>query len=199
MTQVLTRLCFFFFVAAPFAAHGQQLGTKKDIVTETKSASGPIVQPMDLIQMVVALAIVAGLVKWVLPKVIGRLGRRISTPVGSTISLEESATFGGGQLQIVSVRGRTLLLCVATSGVTCLADLSEPPSTRQPEEPVFFDILDQADPTKAIVTTAPEEDEATEGMSMDDAMALIAAAQSRIEAPVTESPLDRLNRLTGRQ
>lgn len=174
----------------------QSLGTKKDPVSTATTSSSPIVQPLDLIQMVVALAIVAALIKWVLPRVIGRLGRRISTPVGSTIKLEESASFGGGQLQIVTVRERTLLLCVATSGVSCLADLTKADQASRVEHPVFMDILDNADPTNAVVTTMePEED----AMSMDDALALIAAAKNRIE-PTTapDSPLDRLNRLTGR-
>jgi len=178
-------------------ASAQGLGTKKDLSTGNASPAGPIVQPMDMIQMVLALCIVAAIIKWVLPKAIARLGKRITTPLGSTINLEESAAFGGGQLQIVTVRGKTLLLCVATSGVTCLADLTEPTNAPKVEAPVFFDVLDNADPTKAVVTADVEADEEG-GMSMDDAISLISATQSRILGhPENEGPLDRLNRLTG--
>ena len=182
------------FLGASFAS-AQALGTKKNLVATTPSSS-PIVQPMDLVQMVVALSIVAALVKWVLPKIIGRLGRRISTPVGSSIRLEESASFGGGQLQIVTVRGKSLLLCVATTGVSCLADLTNTNECANAEAPVFFDILDKADPTNAVVTTSELEEEPS--MSMVDALALIASAKGRIgTTEITDSPLDRLNRLTG--
>jgi flagellar biogenesis protein FliO len=177
-------------------AFGQSLGTKRDIATGTGSGSGPIVQPMDLVQMLVAVALVGALVKWVLPKAVAKLGRRISTPVGSTIELEESASFGGGQLQIVSVRGRTLLLCVASTGVTCLADLTEATAAAGSLEPAFFDVLDSSDPARAVVSAdAPESDE--EGMSMDEAVALISTARSRTFEQPASDPLDRLNRLTG--
>lgn len=193
MTRFSSTLALWALASLSFA---QDLGTKRDPVSSAPASTGPIVRPTDLIQMLIALAVVGFLVKWAIPKVIGRLGRRIATPVGSTINLEESASFGGGQLQIVTVRGKTLLLCVATTGVTCLADLTDQ-GQAPVQEPVFFDILESADPTKAVVTTLPGEDDEDPAMSMDDAMALIAAAKSRIEAP-TESPLDRLNRLTGK-
>ena len=190
----LLQVLFVPFV--PVLVYSQALGTKKDISTSasvTTSTTGPIVQPMDLAQMLVALLIVGVLLKWLLPKAIARLGRKISTPIGSTITLEESASFGGGQLQIVTVRGKTLLLCVATTGVTCLADLSETEEQKQAKQPAFFDILDSADPANAVVTTSDEDE-----MSMDDAIALIKSTQTRLETVATnETPLDRLNRLTG--
>lgn len=168
----------------------QPLGTKKDVVA-TATNTSPIVQPGDLFQMVIALVIVGALVKWVLPKMVTKLSRRVSTPLGSSIRVEETATIGANQLQVVTVRGRTLLLGLTTTGVNCLADLTEP--TKAPEQPAFFEVLDAADPSKAVVTEAAEP--ANDEMSMQDAMELIAAAQSRIQEG--DSPLDRLNRLTG--
>lgn len=173
--------------ASPFA---QSLGTKKDVVSSATNTS-PIVQPGDLFQMVIALVIVGALVKWILPKMVTKLSRRVSTPLGSSIKVEETATIGANQLQVVTVRGRTLLLGLTTSGVNCLADLTVP--SKAPDQPAFFDVLDAADPNKAFVTEAPDVD--NEDMSMQDAMDLIAAAQSRIHEG--DSPLDRLNRLTG--
>ncbi|MBS1723223.1 MAG: flagellar biosynthetic protein FliO [Armatimonadetes bacterium] len=179
-------------VVCALAARGQSLGTKSDIVVDSAKQAGPIVQPWDMIQMVLAVGIVAALLKWVLPKAIGKFGKRLTTPVGSGIQIEESANFGAGQLQVVSVRGKTLLIAVTAQGASCLADLSETRVPDKPEPDAFFDILDKADPAKAVVTT-PEPEE--EGMSMEQAVALISAAQSRIHSPAT--PLDRLNRITG--
>lgn len=172
-------------VAVP--SFSQSLGTKKDVVSSVAS-QGPSVQPGDLVQMILALVIVAGLVKWVLPKLVGKLSRRVSTPLGSTIKVEEAATCGSSQLQVVTVRGRTLLLGLTSTGVNCLADLTV--AAPQTDKPAFFDFLDQADPAKAVVTDAPEQE-----LSVEDAVNLIAATQSRIQG--NETPLDRLNRLTG--
>lgn len=177
----------------------QELGTKKDLATKPTTAEQPLVQPMDLLQMLVALLIVGALVKWVLPKVIGKLGRRLSTPVGSSITVEESASFGAGQLQIVTARGRTLLLCVTGQGVNCLADLTVQDNAPQSQKDAFIDFLDNADPSKAVCAVAPDETVSEEAsMSMDDAIKLIAGAQAKIMGEENEpSALDRLNRLTG--
>ena len=197
MTIVKHAVLLFSSLGLLTLTSAQSLGTKKDLSTGNASPAGPIVQPMDMVQMVLALCIVAAIIKWVLPKAIARMGKRITTPLGSTINLEESAAFGGGQLQIVTVRGKTLLLCVATSGVTCLADLTEPTAAPNVEPPAFFDVLDSADPTKAVVTADTGGTEEGE-MSMEDAISLISATQSRILGhPENEGPLDRLNRLTG--
>lgn len=187
----VTRLlaCLVVAVASAFA-FGQALGTKPDITTKSTVAEQPMVQPMDIAHMVLALVIVGGLLKWVLPKAIAKLGKRITGPVGSTIQIEESASFGAGQLQIVTVRGKTLLLCVTSQGVSNLADLTPSPLPLAADEPAFVDILESADPSKAIVTGAVTADD--EDMSVDDAMRLIAQAKTLKQ----DSPLDRLNRLT---
>lgn len=121
--------------------HAQGLGTKPNLVVESPKSSG--VGAMDLVQMVVALAIVFVLLKWALPKVVARMNKKLSTKEGSSISIEESASFGGGNLQIVSARGRTLLLCVSQSGVSCLADLTEAQPAKK-EQPAFFELVDRA-------------------------------------------------------
>ena len=129
------------FLASLCAAQGNELGTKANIVSSAPRGSS-VVNGWDLVQMVVALAIVFALLKWALPKVVARMNKRLVTKAGSSISIEESASFGGGNLQIVSARGKTLLLCVSQNGVTCLADLTAP--GRPKEEPAFFELVDQA-------------------------------------------------------
>ncbi len=197
----------------PAFSVAQSLGTKKDVVSPATTTTAPIVQPWDLLQMFVAVAVVAVLLKWVLPKVIAKLGKRISTPVGSSISVEETASFGGGQLQIVKVRSKTLLLSIGSTGVTCLADLTESLSTDQ-EAKVFFDYLDEAKDKNPTIETAsaaavlmdggPSEDPSTprdapqSELSMEDAIALISAAQSRLtHGSEAQTPEDRWRRLTG--
>jgi len=123
------------------AAQDEALGTKADIVARAPQGSS-VVNGWDLVQMVVALAVVFALLKWALPKVVARMNKRLVTKDGSSISIEESASFGGGNLQIVSARGRTLLLCVSQSGVTCLADLTS--SDKPKDHPAFFELVDKA-------------------------------------------------------
>lgn len=119
----------------------QGIGTKPDLVVKAPQNAGGV-GVWDMVQMVVALGIVFALLKWALPKLVSRMNKKISTKSGSSITIEESASFGGGNLQIVTARGRTLLLCVSQNGVTCLADLTE--STVKKDEPAFFEMVDQA-------------------------------------------------------
>ena len=140
-----------FVLGAFTAAQDTVAGTKRDIVVSTPPSSG--VSGMDLVQMVVALAIVFALLKWALPKVVSKMNKKLTTKDGSSIHVEESASFGGGNLQIVTARGRTLLLCVAQNGVTMLADLTDSQQDRKPEEPAFFELVD-----KAVVETDDERD-----------------------------------------
>lgn len=128
----------------------QEMGTKPDLVVKAPQNAGGV-GAWDMVQMVVALAIVFALLKWALPKLVSRMNKRISTKSGSSITIEESASFGGGNLQIVTARGRTLLLCVAQNGVTCLADLTD--TAPKKDEPAFFEMVD-----KAVVEVADERD-----------------------------------------
>ena len=162
--------------------------TKPDMVAKAPASPVPV---LDLLQMLVALGIVFALVKWGLPKIVSKMGARLSTPVGSAIAIEESAAFGGGQLSVVNVRGRTLLLAVSPQGVTCLADLTTAAPAR-PEQPAFFEVLDNADPSMAVVHE-PEPDSAA--MSMDEAMSLISTAKDRLASQAAAR--ERLDRIIG--
>lgn len=101
-----------------FAGPGM-LGTKSDMAPTT---SGSPVGIMPLVQMLVALAIVAGLVKWVLPKMLGKV---VKGPKNGEITVESTIGLGAGTAHIVSVRGRTLLIGVTANSMTTLAELSE--------------------------------------------------------------------------
>ncbi len=128
-----------------FAQSGS-LGTKADLVSHAPASAA--VGAWDVLQMIAALAIVFALLKWALPKIVAKMNRRMGSSSSDTIRLEESAMFGGCQLQIITVRGRTFLLGSTQAGVNCLADLSNPVQPK--DEPAFFELVDSAtesDPT----------------------------------------------------
>lgn len=170
----LTILC----LAGAALADDGVLGTKGDAVTTPAGQGGLGVMPM--LQMVFALGIVMLLLKFVLPKVMGKMNKKLVTGVNSSLKIEESATFAGGTLYIVRARSKTLLLSVSTQGVNCLADVTEPEVKTEPD---FEDMFNMA-PGEEL----PEVDE-----SLDPAPAPVAAANSA----VIETALERLSRLTG--
>lgn len=137
VTAALPLLCAISF------AQDSGIGTKPDLVVRPPQNTS-IIGAGDMVQMVVALGIVFAILKWVLPKVVAKMNKRIVAKDGSSISIEESASFGGGNLQIVTARGRTLLLAVSQSGVSCLADLTDKPVPSGPEAPAFFELVDKA-------------------------------------------------------
>lgn len=124
-----------------------------------------------LIQLVIVAAILFLVLKVMGPKALSFLGSRVSTPVGSSIKVETSATLAQGALYVVNVRGKTLLLGATTGSVSLLADLTEAEAALK-AEPAFFEELDAA-----VVELEP----------------VSAAAITE-----DESPLSRLDRLMGR-
>lgn len=141
-----------------------ELGTKKDLVEPKASApNAPALGGMQILQMAIAIAIVFAILKFGLPKMMEKFGKKISTSLNSAIDLQEAASFGAGSLQVITVRGKTLLLGVTPTGITCLADLSDTESVAA-NTPAFFDLVDQAKnldeetlKTKAVVETFEEE------------------------------------------
>ena len=99
------------------------LGTKQSPLSVSGSGGGIGIMP--IIQMVVALAIVLGLLKFVLPKLLGKMGNKLVSSGSGSLKIEESANFAGGSLYVVKAKGKTLLLSASSSGVQCLADLTE--------------------------------------------------------------------------
>lgn len=124
-----------------FASGEGVLGTKQDSITAPSGGGGLGVMP--LIQMAIALGIVMLLLKFVLPRVVGKMNKKLVTGAASALHVEESATFAGGTLYIVRARSKTLLLSVSTQGVNCLADITE--TAPEPKtEPDFEDLVQAA-------------------------------------------------------
>lgn len=115
------------------------------------SASGPGIG--SFIQMVLALGIVLLLLKTVIPKLAGKLNKRLVTSATSTLTIEETANFAGGNLYIVRARSKTLLISASSSGVTCLSDITEGPATAQ-EVPTFQEIVEASEPLNVERITA---------------------------------------------
>jgi flagellar biogenesis protein FliO len=125
------------------------LGTKSD---SGSALQGPASSGGSLLQMIIAVLVVFGLMKYFMPKLVAKFGGKLNTGIGSSIKIEESANFQGGTLYLVSVKDRSLLLGVAGTSITTLADLGH---TNKPDPgPTFMEYLDVVDDSKA-VNTAP--------------------------------------------
>jgi flagellar biogenesis protein FliO len=121
------------------------LGTKGD---GASALQGPTSSGGSLLQMIIAVLVVFGLMKYFLPKMISKFGGKLNPGLGSSIKIEESASFQGGTLYLVSVKDRSLLLGVSGTNISTLADLG---SSNKPDlGPTFMEILDVADESKAV-------------------------------------------------
>jgi hypothetical protein len=116
-------------------------GAKPDPAgASTLGSSGAGLGPF--VNILLALGIVYGLLRFALPKVVSRMNKRMVTTAGSSIRIEETAAFAGGSLYLVSAKGKSLLLSVSTQGVSCLADLTEPQAA-EPLPPSFGEMVEQ--------------------------------------------------------
>lgn len=102
----------------------QLQGLRDDPIPPFTGASGGV-NIASVFQMVFALVAVVLLVKWLVPKYIGKFGRKISTMSSGELSIKESAAVAGGHLLLVSARGQTLLIGAGTNGFSTLANLTE--------------------------------------------------------------------------
>lgn len=137
-------------------------GAKPDPSTSFAQPAAGGIGP--LFNVLLALGIVYAILRFAMPKVMSRLNKRLVTGTGSAIRIEESASFAGGSLYVVSARGKTLLLAVGSQGVQNLADLTE--ATSAPVPPTFGEIVEKemerspkavaADPRPSAVS--PESD-----------------------------------------
>ncbi len=134
-------------------AQNGMLGTKQSPVSTGAGGGGLGVMP--LIQMGIALAVVLGLLKVVLPKFVGKLNKKLVTSPTSNLHIEESANFAGGTLYIVRAKSKTLLLSVSTQGVQCISDLTDAPA-EQPTKTAFEEIIDK-EPGEKLPDTAVVE------------------------------------------
>jgi len=138
------------FLLSSLAFAGDPLGLKADPISAPASTGGVGLGPM--LQMLVALGIVLLLLKTVMPKVLKKFGKKLVTKLDGGIQIEESANFPGGTLYVVKARKRTLLISVAASGVTSLADLTEPDPLEN--EPTFQELVEEVEPF-AVVDPLP--------------------------------------------
>lgn len=144
-------------------AQGALDSAKKDLnLPSPSTTNSPGVGAMQLLQLVVAMAAVLFLMKWLLPKLVAKFSKKLNPSLSSSIRIEESASFAGGMLYVVTARNKQLLVCASQQGVSCLADLTDPIDT-PPEPPAFFELLDQAGtkPSADLFMAAvsvPEED-----------------------------------------
>lgn len=111
-------------LAQAAVAQGTLLGTKRDLGAGASaqvpaSSNGTMV----FVQTVVALVLVFLAIKYLLPRLAGKVNRKLSTKLGSAIEVEESAAFAGGALYLVNVRGKSLLLSVTGQNVTFLSEV----------------------------------------------------------------------------
>jgi flagellar biogenesis protein FliO len=119
MNRFFVLLCLVLSSSFALAEDGI-LGTKGDA---SSALQGPASTGGSLLQMIIAVLVVFGLMKFMLPKVMAKFGGKLNPGLGSSIKIEESASFQGGTLYLVSVKDRSLLLGVAGSSITTLADL----------------------------------------------------------------------------
>lgn len=103
------------------------MGTKTDPMGLGSATGGGGFGIGPIVQTLLALGLVALLLKFALPKLAASLNKKLRSSGEAGIRIEESATFAGGTLYIVTARNRSLLLSVSTSGVACLADLTSGP------------------------------------------------------------------------
>lgn len=131
------------------AACAPLLATAQSVLNSTKGelgGSSPATQTpgVPVLQTILAVAVVIGLLKVVLPKLMPHLAKtKVQTSLGSSIQVQETATMASGQLMVVAVRGRTLLIGQTTGSMTLIADLTES-EAKANEEPAFFELVDKA-------------------------------------------------------
>lgn len=137
------------------------LGTKASPPAGPMQADTGGIGVMSFLQMMIALGIVLALLKFVMPKMLTKLNKKIVTKVGSEIQIEESAAFAGGNLYIVRAKSKTLLLSVNAQGVSCLADITA--GTPEPDLPTFRELVEKEveGPLQplAVVESVPDGDQ----------------------------------------
>lgn len=176
-----------------FLAQATNLGTKKDIRLDPPSKSTSAIGAGDVFQMVLALAVVLFLLKFAVPKLVGKFGKRTVSGNQGGIQIEESTAFGTGHLNVVSVRGRSFLLAVTPTAVSFLADVTGPVADATGPNPAFFELLDSATADAAVENPEPTEE-------ADGRRSRLEQLLSTQEDPSeSEDVRSRIDRLTGRQ
>lgn len=175
--------CILIAQASQGLAQSALEATKSSGASQVTSSTGNGMMPM--VQMLVALGIVAALLKFALPKLSPSLKTKFNSSLGSSLRVEESTTVPGGSICVVSVRGRTLLIGVNPNSISVLSDLTDI-EKESAKDQAFFEMVDQAVPITSAVVHLVEEPAET-------VTSTPAAAVDRTEIL---SRLERLNRLS---
>lgn len=156
MKHSLTWVALMLGASAAMANPAAGLGTKPG--GSFQPVQTPQLGIMPIVQLMVALGIVAVLLKWVLPKVAERLNKSFRLKSGQIVTIEETTPFQGGTLLVVKARGKQLLLGATGTSISTLADLTElPPETPSPFEVQLQSEVEIAPTERAYSTLDPAE------------------------------------------
>lgn len=192
MKKSLNRIAGFAVLAGSAAAAFAQdevvlRGTKANIVSPP--AAGPLVGPMEIFQLMAALAVVGALLKWGLPWLL-RKGAGFKQGNGAIV-VKESTGLGTSQIHLIEVNGKPMLIGTSPTSISFLTRLDDVPiavpareEKEEKDEKVFFEILDEqmeapADPEPVRRSPAPIQAEDDDEMSLDAAIALLKNAKKR--------------------
>ena len=133
------------FIALGFALPGslalaQELGTKPDLSLGNPTSFSAPNSVMPLVQLAVVVGIIVLALKCVLPRMLPMINKKLNPSLGSRIKIEESASFAGGTLYIVSVGDQSALLSVSSQGVQKVMNLG---GKEVDAEPAFFEHVDK--------------------------------------------------------
>jgi len=128
------------------------LGTKSDLVGGAMETPG-----LPILPTLGGMILIYVLLRWLGPILHKKGLKKLNTTLGSSIKIEESATFPGGTLYVVEARGKTLLIGQGAAGLSCLANLTE----EKPQTPAFFELVDAAaaKPASAVVEVQSKIDD----------------------------------------
>lgn len=171
----------------------QTLGTKPDLVVQPTSRAA--VGFPELLQLLVAVGIVLALLKWLMPKALEKLNRRVGSPTGGSLAVEESLSLGTTQLHVVRVGEKRLLLASGSSGVQCLTDLGVDETPESKDAPTFFEMVDEKKDSSAPDLKVVEADPLVEE-ALEQRMKARGAFRQAVVQPRTEAATDLLERLT---
>jgi flagellar biogenesis protein FliO len=177
-------------------ATSDSLGTKPNLINESTGGTS-LLNGWDILQMLAALAVVIGLLAWLLPKFAKKMGGKFSASAESSMRVEETANVGASSLYVVKVRGRCLLLGSTQQSISCLADLTES-DDKENREPAFFELLDNE--TKKS-TPAPRRRKSAEELISEDEVPTHAVVQDNAKEsqdPELQKQLETLRRVQQR-
>ena len=151
-------------LGATATAFAQQnaTGMKPEVLgAPSTDKAPPLFDATALIQLCVALGIVYVLIRYVFPRLMSKLGGKVNTGIGGTIKTCETASCGTSTLQVLEVRGKTLLVSVNPTGVSLITDLTDATEAQaKDDKTAFFELLDarRQEPLEMLATKAVVDD-----------------------------------------